>query len=247
MVFKTPSWMPPVSMEPPDSIPISDFMLDEKWGRQPIQRSRPPFTCGLSGAEYSMSETKDRVYSLARGISKELGWKPNQGTEWDKVICVFSANAVRTTHVRFSMKQAANDVLRQKIDTLTLSWAVHSLSGISSPANAAYSEAELLFQLKSSGAKALFTCLPLLSISYAAARKAGIPRNHIYLLPLPKEATGDIPMPKDVKTVDQLIQDGANLPPLEPLNWSKGQGARQTAFLCYSSGTSGLPVCKMMV
>ena len=132
--------------------------------------------------------------------------------------------------------------LLQKIDTLTLSWAVHSLSGISSPANAAYSEEELLFQLKSSGAKALFTCLPLLSTSYAAAEKAGISREHVYLLPLPKEATGGVPVPKDVKTVNQLIKDGASQPPLERLDWAKGQGARQTAFLCYSSGTSGLPV-----
>lgn len=44
------------------------------------------------------------------------------------------------------------------------------------------------------------------------------------------------------KTVAQLIDDGQKLPDLEPLKWEKGQGARQTAFLCYSSGTSGLPV-----
>jgi len=117
------------------------------------------------------------------------------------------------------------------------------LSGISSPANAAYSEAELVFQLKSSGSKALFTCLPLLPIAIEAAKKSGIPRRHIYILALPKEATGGLPAPSDVRTVDQLIEDGSNLPSLEKLKWEKGQGARQTAFLCYSSGTSGLPVC----
>ncbi len=87
-----------MSMDPPDSIPISDFMLDEKWGRHPMDHSRPPFTCGLSGAGYTMLETKGRVEGLARGISVELGWEPNQGTEWDKVICVFSANTVRRIH-----------------------------------------------------------------------------------------------------------------------------------------------------
>ena len=130
-----------------------------------------------------------------------------------------------------------------KINTLTLSWAIHSLSGISSPANAAYSEAELVFQLKSSGSKVLFTCLPLLPIAIQAAAKSGIPNKHIYLLPLPKEATVGLQSPPDFKNVDQLIEQGSNLPPLEPLKWEKGQGARQTAFLCYSSGTSGLPVC----
>lgn len=75
-----------------------------------------------------------------------------------------------------------------------------------------------------------------------AAKTSGIPRKHVYLLALPKEATGGLPSPPDIKTVDQLIEDGTKLPPLEKIKWEKGQGARQTAFLCYSSGTSGLPV-----
>ena len=85
--------------------------------------------------------------------------------------------------------------------------------------------------------------MPLLSLALEAAAESGIPRNRVYLLELPKEATGGLSPPSDIKTVDQLIEDGAKLPPLEKLKWKKGQGARQTAFLCYSSGTSGLPVC----
>ncbi len=64
----------------------------------------------------------------------------------------------------------------------------------------------------------------------------------MYILALPKEATGGLPSPPEFKTVDQLIEDGSNIHSLEKLKWEKGQGARQTAFLCYSSGTSGLPV-----
>lgn len=40
---------------------------------------------------------------------------------------------------------------------MTLAYAVHRLDGLVSPANAAYSASELEFQLKNSGAKALFT------------------------------------------------------------------------------------------
>jgi acyl-CoA synthetase (AMP-forming)/AMP-acid ligase II len=58
---------------------------------------------------------------------------------------------------------------------------------------------------------------------------------------MPKEFSGAKSVP--FKTVGQLIIEGARLQKLEPLNWEKGQGKRQTAFLCYSSGTSGLPVC----
>lgn len=129
-----------------------------------------------------------------------------------------------------------------QIDTIPLSWAIHRLSGISSPANAAYSQAELVHQLKSSGSKALFTSLPLLPTALEAAAKSGIPKKHIYLLDLPKQATGGLCAPQEYKTVDQLIEAGASLPPLDELKWEKGQGGRQTAFLCYSSGTSGLPV-----
>jgi ribosome assembly protein SQT1 len=42
---------------------------------------------------------------------------------------------------------------------MTLAYAVHRLSGIASPANAAYAADELEFQLKNAGAKALFTVL----------------------------------------------------------------------------------------
>jgi acyl-CoA synthetase (AMP-forming)/AMP-acid ligase II len=49
-----------------------------------------------------------------------------------------------------------------QVDSMTLAYAVHRLNGVATPANAAYSASELEFQLKSSGAKALFT----VSLSY---------------------------------------------------------------------------------
>ncbi|KAL8871311.1 MAG: hypothetical protein Q9174_002828 [Haloplaca sp. 1 TL-2023] len=211
MVFSSPSWVPPLPFDPPDTIPICDFMLDERYARRPLNESRPPFTCGLTGTEYSANEVKDRVSKLSKGLSKELGWHPNKGTEWDKVAGVFSVNTI------------------------------HRLSGISSPANAAYSLTELEHQLRSSGSTVLFTCHPLLPLALDAASKCNIPRSRIFLLSVPRALSGGQEPPKEFKTVDQLIQDGTALSELEPLNWEKGRGARQTAFLCYSSGTSGLP------
>lgn len=94
MVFTAPEWVPKLLFDPPDSIPISEFMLNERYGRHPLSRSKPPFTCGLTGAEYSATEVCDRVDKLARALSQELGWAPNGGTEWDKVAGVFSVNTV---------------------------------------------------------------------------------------------------------------------------------------------------------
>ncbi|KAM0149925.1 hypothetical protein ACHAPG_009131 [Botrytis cinerea] len=122
---------------------------------------------------------------------------------------------------------------------MTLAYAVHELGGVASPANAQYSAPELEFQLKSSGAKALFTCIPLLETALQAAKGAGIKNDRIYILDLPEMLTGGKKVP--FKTADDLISAGEKLPKLEPLRMEKGQAARQTAYLCYSSGTSGLP------
>jgi len=220
MVFTPPDWVRKLPQDPPDSIPISEFMLNELYGRHPLGYSKAPFTCGLSGLEYSALEVKERVEYLARGLAKELGWQPNQGSEWDKVVGVFSVNT---------------------IDIITLEWAVHSMSGIVSPANSAYSAEELTHQLKDAGAKVLFTCAPLIPLALKAAADAGIPKNRIYLFKVPDQMMAGQSVPKEYKTVDQLIEEGSKEPKLEKLKWTQGQGARQTAYLCYSSGTSGLP------
>ncbi|KAL3418926.1 AMP-binding enzyme [Phlyctema vagabunda] len=219
MVFTPPSWVPSLDIkEVPDSISINQFMLDEAYGRRAHNKSQNPFTCGISGRTYTGAQMAGRVEHLARALSKEFGWQPNQGTEWDKVIGIFALNTV---------------------DSMTLAYAIHRLSGVASPANAAYSASELEFQLKSSGAKALFTCVPLLQTSLEAAKACGIPNKHVYLLEMPKEFSGDKQLP--FQTVGQLIEQGSKLGQLEQLKWQPGQGAKQTAYLCYSSGTSGLP------
>ena len=94
MVFFPPKWVPELPYNPPDSIPISEFMLNEEYGRYPLHHARQPFTCGLTGIGYSALEVRDRVDKLARGLSKELGWRSNEETEWDKVIAIFSVNTV---------------------------------------------------------------------------------------------------------------------------------------------------------
>lgn len=120
MVFHPPVWVPkldPASI--PDSIPICDFMLDEKYGRHPLSKSKAPFTCGLTGAEYSTLEVRDRVDKLARALSKELSWKVNQGSEWDKVAGVFSVNTVssmRKQHVpSFEVAQRMHLLMRPPV------------------------------------------------------------------------------------------------------------------------------------
>lgn len=119
---------------------------------------------------------------------------------------------------------------------------MHRLGGVISPANAAYSAAELKHQILDSGAKALFTCVPLLSVALDGAAQAGLPKSKVYLIDVPEPILGGAKVPTEFKSVAQLAEAGKSLPALEPLKWGPGEGARRTAFLCYSSGTSGLPV-----
>lgn len=127
---------------------------------------------------------------------------------------------------------------------MTVIWAVHTLSGIVTLANAVYSVSELTHQLKSSKARVLFTCVPLLGVALAAAKQAGIPEKHVYILSVPHESSKSVgnSVSKRFKTLNQLIANGVELPVIERVPWATGRGARQVALLSYSSGTSGPPV-----
>lgn len=220
MPFTAPSWVPQLP-EIPDSISVERFMFDEQYGRFPLRYSKPLFTCALSGRSFSALQVKERVDHLSRALCEEFGFRPNEGSEWDKVVAVFSLNA---------------------IDYLTLGWAVHRIGGILTCVNAAYSASELEYQMNDSGAKAIFTCLPLLQTCKDGVKSSKLPNDRIYVLPLPSQVTGSMSDPGH-KTIDDLIQVGSKLAPIKASDesWSQGHGKKCCAFLCYSSGTSGLP------
>lgn len=94
MTFHPPTWAPKLPFEIPDTVSLTEFMLTDNYGRYPLAKSRAPFICGLSGKAPTGPEVREQVEHLAKGLSKELGWSPNEGTEWDKVVAVFSVNTV---------------------------------------------------------------------------------------------------------------------------------------------------------
>lgn len=111
-----------------------------------------------------------------------------------------------------------------------------------SPANAAYTAEEVAYQIKDSGAKCIWTCLPLLQTTLQAAEKVGLPKNKVFLLDMPQEFLGSAKAPAGFGTFEDFVEKGKKLRQLEELKWKKGDAKKKVAFLCYSSGTSGPPV-----
>ncbi|KAK8024107.1 4-coumarate- ligase [Apiospora rasikravindrae] len=223
MIFHPPSWVPKLPfgtnthIRSPSTTLIGEFWSEERYGRQSIASSRDPFVCGVTGNAFTTSEMRERYELLARSLSKRMGWRVNEDTPWDKVVCVYSLNS---------------------IDYIMSTFAIHRLNGIATPANAAYSPSELEFQLRSSGAKAVITCVPLLDTALKAAKAVGIAPDRIFIMQTGGSSGGG---KLSYKTLDELIDEGRSLPPLESPAWTTGQGARQVAYISYSSGTSGLP------
>ena len=112
-------------------------------------------------------------------------------------------------------------------------WATHRLGAAVSPANPAYGPSELAYQLKDSGATALVTSSALLSTALEAIKDLpAIQANRIYLI--------DGKTHKTQKTVEELIRIGRKMKTLTTLKLVKGEAKTKLAFICYSSGTTGL-------
>lgn len=220
MELGPPPYVPELPFTPPDSIPVQQFIFSDKYGRHPRKTSKNPFTCGITGKTYTTSQVEDRVEHLARALSERLGIEVNDGNEFDKIAGILSLNT---------------------IDNLTVSWAIHRLSGVSFPLNASSSNPELVHLMGQVRCKALFTCAPLVQTALECAALVGIPESNVFILDVPLYEEEKLKVPTHLVTVNQLIREGAAIAPLPALQWSAGQGARQTAYLCSSSGTSGLP------
>ena len=94
-----------------------------------------------------------------------------------------------------------------------------------SPANPAYTEDELLHQLKDSNATAILTVPELLSIAIGAARKASIPRDRIILF---KQSHDGYKHYSELMSMNLAPSTRGRIQPSD------------LAFLAYSSGTTGL-------
>jgi 4-coumarate--CoA ligase len=106
------------------------------------------------------------------------------------------------------------------------------LGAIATCANPTYTERELTFQLKVSGAKFLILHPDSREIGLKAAEAAGIPLRNI--LTISDSVDG-------LFGLNDFIAGGKSLPQVERIGFRPGEARKRMAFLSFSSGTSGLP------
>ncbi|KAL4922592.1 hypothetical protein BDW62DRAFT_215651 [Aspergillus aurantiobrunneus] len=210
MIFTSPAWgrdMMPI----PESKPVYDFLV-QRDNRHLYTWTDDTATliCALSGRSYTLRTIASRVESLSRSLSHELGWSPNTGSPWDKVIGIFSFNT---------------------IDFLIASWAIHRIGGVCLLMHPTSSASEIQRHIALTRCRVVFTCL--------ADSHVEDPRVYLLDLPEELAKPPVLPG-QEHQTVEQLVRQGSSLPPIDPLQWTASQGKEQVAYLCPTSGTSRL-------
>lgn len=93
--------------------------------------------------------------------------------------------------------------------------------------------------MKGSKCTAVFTNHALLKTCLQATSALGVPEEKVYILGIPNDAKVD----EGPRSVESLISEGASMSPISSLAWDNDEpGNDRIAFLCPTSGTSGMQV-----
>jgi len=206
MVIKSPY----PDVEIPD-LDIPTFLFEHPRPKEhQYPRDRHVFIDAKSGRGLSLDELHDSSRKFGQGLKEKWGWKK------EDVMCIFSANQIDTGIVVWGTQYA----LGVGIYLLMVCVLI-----VVSPANPAYTEDELLHQLKDSRAKAIVTIADLLPVAVAAGRRANIPKDRIVVFKTAKDGH---------KSYTSLFSD-------KHAESTRGKiHPSDLAFLAYSSGTTGL-------
>ncbi|KAL5334144.1 hypothetical protein BJX70DRAFT_30290 [Aspergillus crustosus] len=218
MIFSSPSWVPDIPIEIPDSITVGDFALQGNANLPPQCGGKHPFVDAITGKSYSPKALVERVDVLARALAQEFGWAPNEGEPEEKVVAVYSWNT---------------------LDFFVVCWAVHRLNGICLPIHPFSIVPEIVAHLKRANCTRIFTCQTLVANTLEAAKELSLPHDSIYTMALPAGYLQNAEPIDQFTSVEELLADGSTLEPVPQLKWETGRAKTQVAYYCATSGTSG--------
>lgn len=197
--------MPVSSQFPPVHLAETDIFsfLFKRTDRQ-YPDSQIIYQDATTNKSYTYVAVKSMAEDFGKGLKSLLDWKKGD------VLAMFAPNSIDTPAITFG----------------TL-WA----GGVVSPANPGYTKAELTYQLKDSGARAIVTILPVLDTVKAACAEAGIPEECIFILGEERD-----PLNRTKHWTSVRVTSGTSR--YRPVKISP---KTDLAFLVYSSGTTGRP------
>ncbi|KAH8827518.1 hypothetical protein DL96DRAFT_1419221, partial [Flagelloscypha sp. PMI_526] len=180
----------------------------------------PWFIDARSNQTWTGAEVKERTDALALGLQAELSLGLNDNPSYSP---------------RGDVREVVSLITPNDIDFGVVVWALHRIGCTVAPSNISSTAQELQHQLQLSRASAIVVHPSALERTIEAAQSCNIPNDRIILL-------SRTALPGTIST-ESLIELGKTLSPenLTERPCSDSITLPRVAFLCFSSGTTGLP------
>ena len=200
----------------PWHLPVWTWLFDSEFS--PLRNNRPDeikgFTNAITKEHLSYSDLKQHSTHLSTALVRKYGLKQGQA------VALFSPNTVWYPCAMFGVLRAG---------------------GVISGASPAYNVEEMSYALKTAEAKFLFTVPSSMEVAAAAAKNAGIPQDHVFLLEGKLEG---------FTTMSDLLELGKSYGSsgqIEQFKLPPGKKNKDVCgYLSFSSGTTGLPKAVMI-
>ncbi|KAL8851949.1 MAG: hypothetical protein Q9221_003160 [Calogaya cf. arnoldii] len=198
----------------PTDLTIWDWLFDSPYS--PLARDGPiaGYTNAITGERVDYSQVKAYTTYLSTALVKKYGFGEGE------TVALFSPNTIWYPVAMLGVLRAG---------------------GVMSGASPAYNVEEMTYALKTANAKFLMTIPSSMDVAVAAARKAGIPKDQIFLL----EGNVD-----GHTTMKQLLEIGESYGREGQVSSFKIPQGKQNKDVCgllsFSSGTTGLPKAVMI-